>query len=108
MGHVFAKGRSAVFHLPLFDFATSTQAAGSLKAPMPGKITKVHVAAGDVVEQGQPLLAMEAMKMELTIRAPTAGVVKTIYFAEGEQVAEKAVLAVVVEEEEEEQQEGKK
>jgi 3-methylcrotonyl-CoA carboxylase alpha subunit len=66
--------------------------AGSLTAPMPGKIIAIEVQAGDKVKRGQALLVMEAMKMEHTIVAGADGVVENIYFGVGEQVAEGAVL----------------
>ena len=54
-------------------------AAGSgLDAPMPGVVTRVLVAAGDTVIKGQPLLALEAMKMEHLIRAPRDGRIRSI------------------------------
>jgi 3-methylcrotonyl-CoA carboxylase alpha subunit len=65
---------------------------GGLAAPMPGKVIAVHVAAGDAVEAGQPLVVMEAMKMEHTIRAPEAGTVRDVFFAAGDQVADGAEL----------------
>jgi len=52
--------------------------AGAAKSPMPGKIVKVMVVAGDVVEKGQPLVIMEAMKMEHVVKAGTAGVVSEV------------------------------
>ncbi len=60
---------------------------GGLEAPMPGAVTRVMVAAGDLVVQGQPLVAVEAMKMEHLIRAPRAGRVKKIGARAGEMVA---------------------
>ncbi len=66
--------------------------AGSLTAPMPGKIIAIEVQVGDKVKRGQALLVMEAMKMEHTIVAGADGVVENIYFGLGEQVAEGAVL----------------
>src|SRR2546425_609764 len=66
--------------------------AGSLAAPMPGKVIQVMVEAGARVKKGQPLLILEAMKMEHTITAPADGVVKLINFAAGEQVLEGAEL----------------
>ena len=66
--------------------------AGSLAAPMPGKIIAIEVQAGDKVKRGQALLVMEAMKMEHTIVAGADGIVESIYFGVGEQVAEGAVL----------------
>jgi acyl-CoA carboxylase subunit alpha len=71
---------------------------GSLLAPMPGTVTRVAVGAGDRVAEGQPLLWMEAMKMEHTIAAPTAGVVTELPVGPGQQVEVGSVLAVVKEE----------
>ena len=65
---------------------------GRLTAPMPGKVIAVSVKEGDVVEQGQPLLVMEAMKMEHTIGAPSAGTVREVFYSVGEQVQEGAQL----------------
>ena len=59
---------------------------GGLTAPMNGTMVSVLVTAGESVEKDQPLVIMEAMKMEHTIRAPSAGVVDTIFFKEGEMV----------------------
>jgi propionyl-CoA carboxylase alpha chain len=74
----------------------STQvAAGSLLAPMPGTVVRIAVAAGESVEAGQPLLWLEAMKMEHTIAAPTAGVVAELPVEVGSQVQVGAILAIV-------------
>ena len=59
---------------------------GSLEAPMPGVVTKVMVVVGDEVSKGQPLLALEAMKMEHVIRAPRAGRVKSVSASPGQMV----------------------
>jgi propionyl-CoA carboxylase alpha chain len=69
--------------------------AGSLLAPMPGTVIRVGVQPGDEVKQGQPLLWLEAMKMEHTISAPADGVVSELLVAAGQQVEVGAVLAVV-------------
>jgi len=66
--------------------------SGQLNAPMPGKIVQVLVAEGAVVEKGQPLMILEAMKMEHTISAPAAGTVAKIGFRAGDQVPEGATL----------------
>lgn len=58
-----------------------------VKAPFVANIWKVMVAPGEIVEAGQPLFALEAMKMETVISAPQAGVVRTVLGAAGEQVA---------------------
>jgi biotin carboxyl carrier protein len=60
---------------------------GGLESPMPGVVTRVLVAAGEAVKKGQPLLAIEAMKMEHLIRAPHDGRVKAIRARAGEMVA---------------------
>lgn len=57
-----------------------------LEAPMPGVVTRVMAAPGDRVTKGQPLLAMEAMKMEHLIRAPRDGAVKAILAKKGQMV----------------------
>jgi 3-methylcrotonyl-CoA carboxylase alpha subunit len=60
---------------------------GGLEAPMPGVVTRVHVAAGDQVRQGQPLVAIEAMKMEHVLRAPRDGKVRAVAAQPGEMVS---------------------
>ena len=59
---------------------------GSIVAAMPGTILDVKVSAGDAVTKGQPLLILEAMKMENDIMAPFDGVVKEIYTTKGASV----------------------
>jgi 3-methylcrotonyl-CoA carboxylase alpha subunit len=71
------------------------EAAGSLAAPMPGKVIKLLVEAGAKVKKGDSLLILEAMKMEHTITAPADGTVKEIHFAAGEQVLEGAQLVTL-------------
>ncbi|MDH3805248.1 MAG: oxaloacetate decarboxylase, partial [Gammaproteobacteria bacterium] len=66
----------------------STQASGdAVKAVLAGNIFKVHVSSGDVVSQGDPLLVVEAMKMETVVVAPKAGTVTQVFVAEGNVVA---------------------
>ncbi|MSQ69208.1 MAG: ATP-grasp domain-containing protein [Gammaproteobacteria bacterium] len=71
-------------------------ATGSLLAPMPGAITAVLVAVGDVVRRGQPLLVLEAMKIEHTITAPCDGTVSELYFLQGQQVTQEGAELVRV------------
>jgi propionyl-CoA carboxylase alpha chain len=73
-------------------------APGTLLAPMPGSVIRIAVNEGDTVERGQPMLWLEAMKMEHQILAPAAGVVATLHAEVGSQVETGAVLAVVTEE----------
>ena len=67
-------------------------ASGRITSPMPGKIVKVAVKAGDAVEQHALLLVLEAMKMEHRIEAPSAGTIKAILVKEGELVTGSAAL----------------
>ncbi len=64
-------------------------------APMPGKIVRVLVKAGDTVEAGQGLLVVEAMKMQNEIRSPKSGVVERLLAQEGQLVNPGEILAWV-------------
>jgi len=88
-------GSSALTEVPRFGDPEKLAAAGSLLAPMPGLVRRVLVEVGAVVTAGQPLLVLEAMKMEQTVAAPAAGVVAELRAKAGEQVAAGQVLAVV-------------
>ena len=72
-------------------------AAGPQKvtAPMPGKVVRVLVQEGDTVKARQPLLVVEAMKMENELRSPKDGIVAEIRVAEGTSVEAGSLLAVV-------------
>jgi biotin carboxyl carrier protein len=65
---------------------------GSLLTPLPGTVVAVHVASGQHVPRGAPLVTVEAMKMEHTLTAPYAGAVTRIAFGLGDRVAAGAVL----------------
>jgi biotin carboxyl carrier protein len=67
-------------------------AAATIVAPMPGKVLKVLVKDGDLVEAGQPLVVLEAMKMETALAAESAALVKRVLVAEGQTVDHGAVL----------------
>jgi acetyl-CoA/propionyl-CoA carboxylase biotin carboxyl carrier protein len=75
--------------------------AGSLEAPMPGTVLLVHVADGDEVAEGDVLLVVESMKMELAITAPRAGTVAGLELRPGDVVALGQPLVAVVAREEE-------
>ncbi len=64
----------------------------SIKSPMPGRVLKLLVAVGDVVEAGQPLLVMEAMKMENEIKAKGPGKVVEVHVKAGDTVERNAKL----------------
>ncbi len=86
---------------PVSRFADpgATATAGSLLAPMPGTVARLGAAVGDQVTAGQPLLWLEAMKMEHVITAPAAGIVAELPVSAGQQVQVGTVLAVVKPEE---------
>jgi propionyl-CoA carboxylase alpha chain len=81
--------------LPRFPEPGSAVEQGSLVAPMPGSVIRVGAQLGDTVTAGQPLVWLEAMKMEHTITAPTDGVLAQLNVKTGEQVEVGAVLARV-------------
>ena len=64
----------------------------AVRSPLPGKIIDLKIKAGDTVSKGQPLLVLEAMKMEHTLNSPVDGKVKSVRYAVGEQVPEGADL----------------
>jgi biotin carboxyl carrier protein len=68
---------------------------GLLSSPMPGKIVKLLVKAGDQVQEGQTLLVMEAMKMQNELKTSTAGTVKSVHVQEGATVETGATLVTV-------------
>jgi 3-methylcrotonyl-CoA carboxylase alpha subunit len=80
---------------PRFDEPGAGAVAGGLVAPMPGKVVKVLVTEGQEVAASAPLVVLEAMKMEHTVRATAAGVVRAIHVAVGDQVDTDRVLAIV-------------
>jgi propionyl-CoA carboxylase alpha chain len=81
--------------VPRFAEPGSAVAHGSLVAPMPGLVLRVGAQIGDPVAAAQPLVWLEAMKMEHTITAPTAGVLTALNVTAGDQVEVGAVLARV-------------
>jgi 3-methylcrotonyl-CoA carboxylase alpha subunit len=92
--HLFSEGEHRVFEWidPYLPEAEHTDAHGGLRAVMPGRVLAVHVKPGDEVAKGAPLVVLEAMKMEQTITAPSAGKIDRVMCAVGDQVREGAEL----------------
>ena len=87
--------RSAQIYSGRYDIQVRDKEAGSVrpasgdgrvKAPIPGMVTRIHVEPGQLVELGQPLLVLEAMKMENEIRSPLAGAVRQLAVEPGQTV----------------------
>jgi 3-methylcrotonyl-CoA carboxylase alpha subunit len=92
--HVFTGGQHYALHYadPMAHAGETEAAGGRLTAPMPGKVVAVIARDGQTVKKGEPLVIMEAMKMEHTIAAPSDGLVEEILYAVGDQVADGAPL----------------
>jgi excisionase family DNA binding protein len=101
--HLDLAGRSIPFRLappPDVDRAASAAAAHGtgrveLVAPMPGQVLAVHVTVGSAVEAGDPILTLEAMKMEHAVQSPRAGRLTAMSVSAGDQVARGQTLGVV-------------
>jgi 3-methylcrotonyl-CoA carboxylase alpha subunit len=94
---VILRGRNTTIRVidPLAPPRAAETAVGSLAAPIPARVTRILVAPGDTVAKGAVLLTLEAMKMELTIAAPFAGIVRELRHAAGDMVQEGTILAVL-------------
>jgi len=92
--HVFTGGMHHVlaWNDPLAHAGEHETADGRLTAPMPGKVVAVIASSGQQVRKGEPLVIMEAMKMEHTIAAPSDGLVEEVLYQVGDQVADGAPL----------------
>lgn len=95
-GVVYVQWEGELRRLEVYDPISAVEAShshqGGLTAPMNGSIVRVLVEVGQTVEAGTQLVVLEAMKMEHSIRAPHAGVVKALYCQEGEMVSEGSAL----------------
>ncbi|MFJ1600064.1 biotin carboxylase N-terminal domain-containing protein [Streptomyces sp. NPDC088261] len=99
--HVYVDTAHGSYRLlvhPRFTDPSATPAPGSLLAPMPGTVVRVAegLAEGDRVTAGQPLVWLEAMKMEHRVTAPASGTLTALHAAPGRQVDVGALLAVVI------------
>jgi 3-methylcrotonyl-CoA carboxylase alpha subunit len=92
--HVFTNGRhyTLAYNDPMAHAGEVESGGGRLTAPMPGKVVAVVATNGQEVKKGEPLVIMEAMKMEHTIAAPFDGVVEEVLYQVGDQVADGAPL----------------
>ncbi|MGW2891754.1 ATP-binding protein [Streptomyces griseoruber] len=90
-------GTTTLTELPRFPAPETQHAPGSLLAPMPGTVVKLAptLITGSSVEAGEPLVWLEAMKMQHVISAPATGTVTAVQVTEGQQVQVGALLAVV-------------
>jgi len=71
---------------------TAIHKVNSIKAPMPGLIIDLKIKAGDTVKQGEPLLILEAMKMENILKSPGEGVIKNVKVKKGDNVEKGQIL----------------
>jgi 3-methylcrotonyl-CoA carboxylase alpha subunit len=93
--HLWLRGRHVVVNAVRTDDAlqvAGTAEQGSLLTPLPGTVVAVHVAAGQHVAHGAPLITVEAMKMEHTLTAPYEGIVSRVAFGVADRVQAGAVL----------------
>ena len=93
-----AGGAVALVAVLRFADPSGRVAPGSLLAPMPGTVVRVEAAVGARVREGEPVVVVEAMKMEHRIVAPSGGVLAELNVTAGQQVEAGAVLAVITEE----------
>ena len=70
-----------------------TQGESTVTAPMPGTVIRVDVEPGDAVRARQPLVVLEAMKMEIPVSSPFDGTVKSVHVSAGDRVAGGALIA---------------
>jgi len=95
--HLFSGGVHTIFEYPTPSYLKAAGELGhfgDVVTPMPCKISQIMVKAGDMVKKGQPLLVLEAMKMEHVMRAPVDGVVKKVLYKSGDLVGDKKRLVV--------------
>ncbi len=83
---VFVDGQVETIEAPKPGRRRARSTDPGVMSPMPATVVAIHVAPGQTVAEGETLIVLEAMKMELPIRAPRAGVVKTVACAKGDLV----------------------
>jgi excisionase family DNA binding protein len=103
MIHVDVEGQNVEFGLAppptvesaVAHAATGDEGASVLTAPMPGRVIAVRATEGQPVRAGEPIVVIEAMKMEHAVASPVAGVVDRVAVGEGDQVERGAVVAEI-------------
>jgi len=88
-------GTTTITVVPRFPLPEPETPGGAISSPMPGKVIELRVEVGDVVEAGQVLAILEAMKMENHLRAPNSGRVVELRVAVGDQVEKDTLLLVI-------------
>ena len=73
----------------------SKAAAGDLNAPISGVVVKVNVKEGDHIAEGDVVVVLESMKMQMLMRAPISGIVKSIHVTFGSQLAKGEVMVII-------------
>ncbi|UWU67708.1 biotin/lipoyl-containing protein [Bradyrhizobium sp. NC92] len=100
--HLHMRGltRSLRYRDPMRALASASREANHLmaRAPIPGIVVSITISPGQSVSAGTPLMTIESMKLETTIRAPRDGVVSRIHFKEGESFERDALLVSLLEE----------
>ncbi len=96
----FCDGKVSYFHhfIPGAEKDDHDSLSGTVVTPMPGKLSKIYIKQGEVVSEGQPLLVLEAMKMEHTLKAPCEGRIELNSLKEEMQVSDGQVLLKIVNE----------
>jgi biotin carboxyl carrier protein len=85
-GHTMELEDTATAGEDAYGAGGMTPGGDSVSSSMPGKVVKLLVAEGDLVEMSQPLVIVEAMKMETPLLSPAAGTIRKVHFAEGDLV----------------------
>jgi 3-methylcrotonyl-CoA carboxylase alpha subunit len=93
--YIALNGETFILTIPDARVKRRNPGGGDLTAQMPGQVIAVLVNEGESVEQGQPLMILEAMKMEIRVAAPVAGTVKKLLVTAGEVVERGQILAEI-------------
>ena len=88
-------GQSKIIRSRRGRSGTQNENSGSIVSSIPGKVVSIDVKVGDIVEKGQTILILEAMKMQNEISSPVSGVVADIFVEEGQSVESNFELASI-------------